>query len=157
MIVVITMLHVLVCVALIGIVLLQAGKGADIGAAFGAGSSQTMFGTRGAATFLQKATAIAAVTFMLPSLTLTYMANRTKSSSVVSPRAAPPAAPAPSAPTGAPGSTAPPGAFPNAPPDTGEPGLPGTPAPVVPGIPAPGTPAAPAPTAPPAGGAPGNR
>jgi preprotein translocase subunit SecG len=81
--VLIVIIHILVCLALIGIVLLQAGKGADIGAAFGAGSSQTMFGTRGAATFLQKATVTAAITFMVTSLALTFISNRTKSSSVV--------------------------------------------------------------------------
>lgn len=62
-------IHVFVCVMLIAIVLLQSGKGADIGAAFG-GSSQTLFGSRGAATFLNKITTIAAVVFMLTSLSL---------------------------------------------------------------------------------------
>jgi len=62
-------IHVIVCVMLIAIVLLQSGKGADIGAAFG-GSSQTLFGSRGAATFLNKITTIAAVVFMLTSLSL---------------------------------------------------------------------------------------
>ena len=62
-------IHVFVCVMLIAIVLLQSGKGADIGAAFG-GSSQTLFGSRGAATFLNKITTIAAVVFMFTSLSL---------------------------------------------------------------------------------------
>jgi len=114
--VLITILHVLVCLALIGIVLLQAGKGADIGAAFGAGSSQTMFGTRGAATFLQKATVGAAVTFMVTSLALTYIANRSKSASVLKGGARPaPTAPATPAPTGAPVAPATPGALPGTP------------------------------------------
>ena len=70
--------HVIVCVALIMIVLLQTGKGADIGAAFGAGSSQTLFGSTGATTFLAKATTVAAVVFMLTSFTLAYFStNRT--------------------------------------------------------------------------------
>lgn len=61
--------HVIVCLMLIAIVLLQSGKGAELGAAFG-GSSQTLFGSRGAATFLSKLTTIAAVVFMITSLTL---------------------------------------------------------------------------------------
>ena len=70
--------HVVVCVALIMIVLLQTGKGADMGAAFGGGSSQTLFGSTGASTFLSKLTTIAAIVFMLTSLALAYMStNRT--------------------------------------------------------------------------------
>jgi preprotein translocase subunit SecG len=61
--------HIIVCLMLIAIVLLQSGKGAEIGAAFG-GSSQTIFGSRGAATFLSKLTTIAAIVFMITSLTL---------------------------------------------------------------------------------------
>ena len=68
-------LHVIVCIALIMIVLLQTGKGADMGAAFGGGSSQTLFGSTGASTFLSKATTVAAVIFMLTSLTLAYMSG----------------------------------------------------------------------------------
>jgi preprotein translocase subunit SecG len=66
---VILIIHVLVCIFLISIVLLQSGKGAELGAAFG-GSSQTLFGSRGAATFLNKVTTIVAVVFMLTSLIL---------------------------------------------------------------------------------------
>jgi len=72
--------HVLVSVFLICIVLLQSGKGAEIGAAFG-GSSQTLFGSRGAATFLNKLTTAAAVIFMITSLLLTVVT--TKGSSVI--------------------------------------------------------------------------
>ena len=61
-------IHVIVCLALIMIVLLQTGKGADMGAAFGCGSSQTLFGSTGASTFLSKATTIAAIVLMLTSL-----------------------------------------------------------------------------------------
>jgi preprotein translocase subunit SecG len=61
--------HVIVCFFLISIVLLQSGKGAELGAAFG-GSNQTIFGSRGAATFLNKMTTVAAVVFMLTSLSL---------------------------------------------------------------------------------------
>lgn len=66
--------HVIVCLILIGVVLLQAGKGAEMGAAFG-GSSQTVFGSRGAATFLSKLTVGAAVVFMLTSLTLSILSE----------------------------------------------------------------------------------
>lgn len=76
--------HVVVCVALIMIVLLQTGKGADMGAAFGGGSSQTLFGSSGASTFLSKATTVAAVVFMLTSLTLAYMSGGKVVDSVVS-------------------------------------------------------------------------
>ena len=65
-------LHLLTCVALIGIVLLQHGKGADIGSAFGSGASQTVFGARSAGSFLTKLTTGAAILFMLTSLTLSY-------------------------------------------------------------------------------------
>jgi preprotein translocase subunit SecG len=67
----ITLLHVVVCIILILVVLLQAGKGANMGAAFG-GSSQTVFGSSGAGTFLGKMTTIVAAVFMLTSLTLSY-------------------------------------------------------------------------------------
>jgi preprotein translocase subunit SecG len=75
-------LHILVCFVLILIVLLQAGKGANMGAAFG-GSSQTVFGSSGAGTFLGKLTAGVAIVFMLTSLILTYMANHRSSSSLI--------------------------------------------------------------------------
>jgi preprotein translocase subunit SecG len=75
---VLIIIHVVVCVALILIVLLQTGKGADMGAAFGGGSSQTLFGSTGASTFLGKLTTVAAVIFMLTSLGLAYLStNRT--------------------------------------------------------------------------------
>lgn len=64
-----TIIHILVCFFLIFIVLIQSSKGAELGAAFG-GSSQTLFGSRGAATFLSKLTTISAVVFMLTSLLL---------------------------------------------------------------------------------------
>ncbi|MBU2548185.1 MAG: preprotein translocase subunit SecG, partial [Proteobacteria bacterium] len=66
-------IHVLVCIALILIVLLQTGKGANMGAAFGGGASQTVFGSTGATGFLGKITAAAAIIFMLTSLGLTFM------------------------------------------------------------------------------------
>ena len=77
-------LHVVVCIALIMIVLLQTGKGADMGAAFGGGASQTLFGSTGASTFLSKATTYAAIIFMLTSLALAYIStNRSDRSSIM--------------------------------------------------------------------------
>jgi preprotein translocase subunit SecG len=73
-------IHTLVCLFLIAVVLLQSGKGAEIGAAFG-GSSQTIFGSRGAASFLSKLTTVSAVVFMITSLSLAIVTN--KGSSVV--------------------------------------------------------------------------
>ena len=64
--IVLTIIHIAVSLVLIGIVLLQAGKGAEIGAAFGAGASQTMFGSRGSATIFHKATAVAAIAAVAP-------------------------------------------------------------------------------------------
>jgi preprotein translocase subunit SecG len=76
-------IHIVVCVALILIVLLQTGKGADMGAAFGGGASQTLFGSTGASTFLSKATTVAAVVFMLTSLVLAYMSSNRPGRSVM--------------------------------------------------------------------------
>src|SRR5512132_1924537 len=76
----ILIIHVIVCIFLIFIVLIQSGKGAELGAAFG-GSSQTLFGARGAATFFSKMTTISAIVFMLTSLVLAVITN--KGSSVV--------------------------------------------------------------------------
>jgi preprotein translocase subunit SecG len=113
MITIVVILHVIVCLALICIVLLQHGKGAGIGAAFG-GSSQTVFGSTGAAPFLAKLTAVAAIVFMLTSLGLTFL-GRQKEVSVMQGPAKPgasqtvpavPAQPGPAAPGGkAPGSS----------------------------------------------------
>jgi len=69
---ILVVVHIIVCIALILIVLLQTGKGADIGAAFGAGSSQTLFGSQGPGTFMSKLTAVAAVIFMLTALGLNF-------------------------------------------------------------------------------------
>ncbi len=83
-------IHVIVCIALIMIVLLQTGKGADMGAAFGGGGSQTLFGSSGASTFLSKATTGAAIIFMLTSLFLAYFSsNRPSSGSVITDTPAP--------------------------------------------------------------------
>ncbi|MBM4325566.1 MAG: preprotein translocase subunit SecG [Deltaproteobacteria bacterium] len=68
--------HVLVCTMLVLTILLQSGKGADIGAVFGGGSSQTLFGATGATTFLHKVTVAAAIVFMVTSIGLTYFAGK---------------------------------------------------------------------------------
>jgi preprotein translocase subunit SecG len=67
--------HVLVAAALVGFVLLQHGKGADMGAAFGSGASGSLFGATGSANFLSRATAILAALFFMTSLGLTYYAS----------------------------------------------------------------------------------
>ncbi|MBT0664340.1 preprotein translocase subunit SecG [Geobacter pelophilus] len=91
---VLVFLHVLVCIALIAIVLLQSGKGAEMGASFGASGSQSVFGAGGGNTFMSKLTTGAAIIFMLTSLTLAYRSGHTGSSSVMSGKAAQKAAPA---------------------------------------------------------------
>jgi preprotein translocase subunit SecG len=70
---VLVVIHVLVCVFLIAVVLLQRGRGAEIGAVFGGGASSTVFGSRGAGNFLTKLTTGSAVIFMLTSLGLAYL------------------------------------------------------------------------------------
>ncbi len=75
--------HVIVCLFLIGIVLLQHGKGADIGATFG-GSSQSLFGTEGPIPLLNKVTTFSAVVFMVTSVALAYLASQNGSGSVMS-------------------------------------------------------------------------
>jgi preprotein translocase subunit SecG len=81
MLIVVTVIHIIACLFLIGVVLLQQGKGADMGAVFG-GSSSTIFGSSGAGNFLTRLTTIMAVVFMLTSLTLTYTGARRISSTV---------------------------------------------------------------------------
>jgi preprotein translocase subunit SecG len=68
----VAIIHVIIAIALILIVLLQTGRGSDMGAAFGGGSSQTLFGSSGSSGFMTKLTTIAAVVFMLTSLVLAY-------------------------------------------------------------------------------------
>ena len=70
--------HVLLAVGIVGIVLLQRGKGADAGAGFGAGASGTVFGARGSASFLSRTTAVLATLFFLTSLGLTYLFSQHK-------------------------------------------------------------------------------
>ncbi len=75
-------IHIITCLFMIGAILLQAGKGAEIGAAFG-GSSQTVFGSRGPANFLSKLTIVFASVFMVTSLTLAILAKERSMSSTV--------------------------------------------------------------------------
>lgn len=76
--------HVFIAIALIALVLLQQGKGADAGAAFGSGASATVFGARGAANFLSRLTGALATVFFLTSLILAYLyAHQTETGSVV--------------------------------------------------------------------------
>src|SRR6476469_3580855 len=121
--VLLTIIHVLVCIFLVIVVLLQSGKAADLAGAFGGMGSQTTFGPRGAATVLSKATTIAAGLFMVTSLTLAIMAtkNAGTGSSVLerqkktstAPKTTP-AAPAQGAPAGTPVPLAPPAGAPPA-------------------------------------------
>lgn len=69
-------LHVVAALGIVGLVLLQHGKGADVGAAFGSGASGSLFGASGSASFLSRATAMLAVVFFLTSLGLTYYTSR---------------------------------------------------------------------------------
>ena len=99
-------LHVLAAAGIITLVLLQHGKGADMGAAFGTGSAGSLFGSAGAANFLSRSTAALAFVFFLTSLGLTYFSTPSKSGGVTQQLEIPadkridtkPAAPAPSAP-----------------------------------------------------------
>ncbi|MCL4470978.1 MAG: preprotein translocase subunit SecG [Sulfuricella sp.] len=70
-------LHILAALGVIGLVLMQHGKGADMGAAFGSGASGSLFGSTGSANFLSRATAIFATVFFLTSLGLTYFSSHT--------------------------------------------------------------------------------
>ena len=119
----ITIVHVVVCILLILVVLLQAGKGANMGAVFG-GSSQTIFGSSGPGTFLGKMTTAVAIIFMLTSFSLSYTASRKGSSLMEGTRPAPQ-------------QTAP-AQIPATPPAPGAPGASAAPAaPVAPAAPAP--------------------
>src|SRR5512142_3139038 len=125
----IVILHVIVSVALILVILLQTGKGSDIGAVFGGGSSQTLFGSSGPTSFLSKLTAAAAIIFMCTSLFLAYFSGARPASSIMKGGAAGPSMPGP----------------------VGQPPMPGQGMPPAPGAPAPGAPAQ-APAAPAAPG-----
>jgi preprotein translocase subunit SecG len=104
MIIIVTIVHVIVCLFLIIVVLLQSGKAGDISAAFGGQGSQAAFGPRGAATTLSRATTISAVLFMLTSVTLSINAIKQGGPKSVlqgvksGPAKTQPATPAPTAP-----------------------------------------------------------
>ena len=72
-------IHTIIALAIIGLVLIQRGKGADAGAAFGAGSSGTVFGSRGSTSFFSRATAILATAFFATSLSLAYLSSQRSS------------------------------------------------------------------------------
>jgi len=82
MVILVTIVHIIVSIGLILVVLLQTGKGAEIGAVFGGGSSSTIFGSSGAGNFLTRLTTGMAVVFMITSLTLGYFAGRKPSATI---------------------------------------------------------------------------
>ena len=91
----ITVLHVLTALAVIGLVLLQHGKGADMGAAFGSGASGSLFGATGSANFLSRSTAVLAAVFFVTSLGLTSLsASKSRDKGVMATHRTQPAAPA---------------------------------------------------------------
>lgn len=108
----ITVIHVIVCVVLVLVVLLQQGKKDGMGAAFG-GGSQSVFGARGAETFLEKFTKVLAVVFMCTSLSLVYFSSKESTNSILNEKtensapatSATPASDAPAATTDAPAKT----------------------------------------------------
>lgn len=67
--------HLITAIVLVGLVLMQHGKGADMGASFGSGSAGSLFGSSGSANFLSRSTAVAATIFFITSMTLTYMSS----------------------------------------------------------------------------------
>ena len=108
MIYILYVVHFAVCIVLIFVVLLQSGKAADLAGAFGGGGSQTALGSRGAVTFLAKATTISAVAFMVTSLLLALYGS-SGSGSVLESVPVETAAPEPAQPATAPAATATPG------------------------------------------------
>jgi preprotein translocase subunit SecG len=98
MVIALTILHVLMCFAIIAIVLLQSGKGADIGSAFGGAGSQAVFGSMGTPTLLGKITTVVAIVFTLTSFSLALLGGERAGSVVREPATAGPSAPAPASP-----------------------------------------------------------
>ena len=116
----ILILHVLAALCVIGLVLLQHGKGADMGAAFGSGSAGSLFGSSGSANFLSRTTGVLAAVFFLTSLGLTYVSShKDRPEGVMSTHQESPVEPAKSVPVPVPGTTALP-AVPAAPPAGGD-------------------------------------
>ena len=97
--IVVLILHVLTALCVIGLVLLQHGKGADMGAAFGSGSAGSLFGASGSANFLSRSTAVLAAVFFLTSLGLTYFSVRQGEPQGVMTRELPQVPPASTVPT----------------------------------------------------------
>ena len=97
---VILAVQILTALGMIGLILVQHGKGADMGAAFGSGSAGSLFGASGSANFLSRSTAVLATVFFVATLALAYVGNQRPSSagSVLETPAAAPAAPSPAAP-----------------------------------------------------------
>ena len=123
---IVTIVHVIACVFLILVVLLQTGKGAEMGAVFGGGGSQTIFGASGAGNLLTKLTTATAIVFFLTSLTLAWSSlARTRRTVFDEPMAEPPA---PSAPAEKPASDAPPPPAPAPAPEAAAPAEPPPPA-----------------------------
>ena len=108
-----TIIHVVVCIFLIIVVLLQSGKAADLAGAFGGMGSQTAFGPRGSATLLSKATTVSAVVFMVTSLSLSILATRTSGAAKTVLDGAKQTAPAKPAPAPTPARPAAPGGAPS--------------------------------------------
>ncbi|WP_313032906.1 preprotein translocase subunit SecG [Massilia alkalitolerans] len=152
----IIVVQVISALAIIGLVLVQHGKGADMGAAFGSGASGSLFGASGSSNFLSKSTAVAAAVFFASTLALAWHSNGSTAAGTdggVMERVTVPSSQAPA--TGIPSDV--PGAGPNAGPTTAVPAndipqTPGVAVPAAPGeaapAPAPAAPAAPAPAAP---------
>jgi preprotein translocase subunit SecG len=99
MFILVVILHVVVCAVIVGLVLLQAGKGADIGSAFGGTGSQAVFGSMGTPTILGKATSVVAILFLVTSFALSMMSHKRTVSIMPASGAATPAPATPSAPT----------------------------------------------------------
>jgi preprotein translocase subunit SecG len=116
-------IHVLLSASIIGLVLLQRGKGADAGAGFGSGASGTVFGARGSATFFSKTTAVLASCFFVTSLALAYMASHRSNAPKSLLERVPVTAPAPAAPLSPPAAA---GDLPAAPPTAPAPATPTT-------------------------------
>src|SRR3569623_1091706 len=95
---VLLIVHIIIAVALVTLVLVQRGKGADMGAAFGSGASGTLFGSRGSASFLTRATAVLATLFFITSLSLAFMFNQKSEVKSVTDISAPAPSPQPSKP-----------------------------------------------------------
>jgi preprotein translocase subunit SecG len=126
-----TVIQVFSCFGIVGLVLLQRGKGADAGAGFGSGASGTVFGARGATTGLSRATAVLAAIFMINSLALAYTGTRKapEQKTLLDTVTSPASAPAPAALGSAPAATPAPATSPMAMP------MPANPAPQAPAAP----------------------